>query len=78
MNLEKREAWNTRSIYLNKEAIAQKVRGLTPFTRKIFWPFLISENFENFHIELASQPILSYQWGGQLNMTKKWKMLKMA
>ncbi len=24
----------------------------------------ISENFENFHVELASQPILSYRRGG--------------
>ncbi len=38
----------------------------------------ISENFESFHVELASQPKLSYQGGGELNMAKKWKILKMA
>ncbi len=31
----------------------------------------ISENFENFHVELASQPIFSYRGGGELNMAKK-------
>ncbi len=32
----------------------------------------ISENFEKFHIELASQPMLSHLWGGgELNMVKK-------
>ncbi len=33
----------------------------------------LSENFENFHVELASQPMLSKRGvGGQLNMAMKW------